>query len=333
MSVSGVITRRLGGRGPAVSALGLGCMGMSEFYGPAAEADCIKLIHEALARGVNFFDTADMYGPFTNERLLGRALRARRHEAVIATKFGFVRDELGGYHGINGRPDYLRTALEASLRRLGTDHVDLYFQHRVDPSVPIEETVGAMGELVKAGKVLHIGLCEASVATLTRAHREFPLCALQTEYSLWSRDPEDGLLEACRQRGIGFVAYSPLGRGFLTGTFREPADLAEDDYRRQAPRFQAENFAANLAVVDALADLARQHGTTAAQIALAWVLAQGTDILPIPGTTRLERLEENLAAMHLDLTDEDLARIEAVAPRGFAAGSRYPPERMRMLDL
>ena len=306
---------------------------MSEFYGPAAEADCIKLIHEALARGVNFFDTADMYGPFTNERLLGRALRARRHEAVIATKFGFVRDELGGYHGINGRPDYLRTALEASLRRLGTDHVDLYFQHRVDPSVPIEETVGAMGELVKAGKVLHIGLCEASVATLTRAHREFPLCALQTEYSLWSRDPEDGLLEACRQRGIGFVAYSPLGRGFLTGTFREPADLAEDDYRRQAPRFQAENFAANLAVVDALADLARQHGTTAAQIALAWVLAQGTDILPIPGTTRLERLEENLAAMHLDLTDEDLARIEAVAPRGFAAGSRYPPERMRMLDL
>ena len=333
MSLSGGNTRRLGARGPEVSALGLGCMGMSEFYGHPAEADCIKLIHEALARGVNFFDSADMYGPFTNEQLLGKALRARRHEAVIATKFGFVRDELGGYHGINGRPEYLRAALEASLRRLGTDYVDLYFQHRIDPAVPIEETVGAMGELVSAGKVLHIGICEASVATLTRAHREFPLCALQTEYSLWSRDPEDGLLEACRTQGIGFVAYSPLGRGFLTGAFRELADLAEDDYRRQAPRFQSENFAANLAVVDAVSDLARRHGVTAAQIALAWVLAQGPHIHPIPGTTRLARLEENLAAAHLSLTAEDIAGIEAVAPRGFAAGPRYPPERMRMLDL
>lgn len=331
--MSEVRLRRLGARGPEVSALGLGCMGMSEFYGHPAEADCIQLIHEALARGVNFFDTADMYGPFTNERLLGRALKGRRHEAVIATKFGFVRDELGGYHGINGRPEYLRTALEASLRRLGTDHVDLYFQHRIDPAVPIEETVGAMGELVSAGKVLHIGICEASAATLERAHREYPLCALQTEYSLWSRDPEDTLLETCRALGMAFVAYSPLGRGFLTGSLREPGDLAEDDYRRQAPRFQAENFAANIAVVDAVAEVARERGATAAQIALAWVLAQAPHIVPIPGTTRLARLEENLAAMRLTLSATDLARIEAVAPRGFAAGTRYPAERMRMLDL
>jgi aryl-alcohol dehydrogenase-like predicted oxidoreductase len=327
------VQRPLGPRGPQVSVPGLGCMGMSEFYAPPDETESVKLIHEALARGINFFDSADMYGPFSNERLLGRALKGRRHEAVIATKFGFVRDELGGYHGINGRPEYVKTALDASLRRLGTDHVDIYYQHRVDPAVPIEETVGAMGEAVAAGKVLHIGLCEVAASTLARAHRECPVTAVQSEYSLWSRDPEDGLLAACRERGIAFVAYSPLGRGFLTGRFRQPEDLPADDYRRQMPRFQAENFAANVAVVDAVTALAAARGTSAAQIALAWLLAQGEDVLPIPGTTRLDRLEENIGAAHLTLSKDELAQIEAVAPRGFAVGTRYPAERMRMLNL
>ena len=326
-------TRQLGATGPRVSAIGLGCMGMSEFYGAADETGCIKLIHEALARGLNFFDSADMYGPFTNEQLLGKALKGRRGEAVIATKFGFVRDEKGGYHGINGRPEYVHSALDASLRRLQLDYVDVYYQHRVDPAVPIEETVGAMGDLVRSGKVRHIGLSEASSATLRRAHAEFPLTALQTEYSLWSREPEDELLALCRSLGIAFVAYSPLGRGFLTGDIRRLEDLAENDFRRNAPRFSEENLARNLAVVDEVRALANRLGASAAQVALAWVLAQGEHIVPIPGTTRLARLEENLAAIDLQLSPDELAALEAVAPRGFAAGTRYPEERMRMLNL
>jgi len=326
-------TRQLGATGPHVSGIGLGCMGMSEFYGAADEGECLKLVHEALARGVNFFDSADMYGPFTNEQLLGKALKDRRDEAVVATKFGFVRDEKGGYHGINGRPEYVRAALDASLRRLQLEYVDLYYQHRVDPAVAIEETVGAMGDLVRAGKVRHIGLSEASPATVRRAHAEFPLTALQTEYSLWSREPEDELLATCHALGIAFVAYSPLGRGFLTGEIRRLEDLAENDFRRNAPRFAGENFARNLAVVDEVRAIGSRLGASAAQVALAWVLAQGQHIVPIPGTTRLARLEENIAATRLTLGPDDLAALEAVAPRDFAAGTRYPEERMRMLNL
>ncbi|MGD9600999.1 MAG: aldo/keto reductase [Gammaproteobacteria bacterium] len=325
--------RQLGARGPEVSILGLGCMGMSEFYGTANDAESIRLIHAALARGVNFFDTADMYGPFTNEVLVGKALAGQRSRAVIATKFGFVRDERGGYHGINGRPEYIRMACDASLRRLNIETIDLYYQHRVDPAVPIEESVGAMGELVRAGKVRHVGLSEAGPETLRRAHREFPVTALQSEYSLWSRDVEDAHLAVCRELGIGFVAYSPLGRGFLSGEIRRVDDLAPDDFRRGHPRFSGENFARNLDVVDAVRRIAARLGATAAQVALAWVLAQGQDIVPIPGTTRVGRLEENLAAAALTLTAEDLAELTAVAPRGFAAGERYPVERMKMLNL
>lgn len=325
--------RKLGAQGPTVSSLGLGCMGMSEFYGAADDRSSVALIHEALARGVNFLDTADMYGPFTNERLLGRALAGRRGEAIVATKFGIVRDERGGFGGVCGRPDYVRTSCDASLSRLAVDHVDLYYQHRVDPEVPIEETVGAMADLVRAGKVRHIGLSEASVETVRRAHREHPITALQTEYSLWSRDPEDGHLALCAELGIAFVAYSPLGRGFLTGAIRSPEDLAPDDFRRHSPRFLGENFQRNLDVVDRIHELAAARGCTAAQLALAWVLGRGDHIVPIPGTTRLERLVENVAAADLELTSAELAALEAAAPRGFAAGTRYEEDRMRMLNL
>jgi len=326
--------RKLGALGPEVSAIGLGCMGMSEFYGPTDEAAAIEVLHRALSLGINFFDTADMYGPWTNETLLGKAFAGRRAEAVIATKFGIVRDEQGGFNGVCGRPDYVKACCDASLRRLRTDHIDLYYQHRVDPNVPIEDTVGTMGELVAAGKVRFLGLSEASVPTLRRAHKEHPITALQTEYSLWSRDPEDGgHLEACRELGIAFVPYSPLGRGFLSGAIKSIDDLAADDFRRITPRFSGENFAKNLDVVRKLEEFAHRRGCTPAQLALAWVLSRGGHLVPIPGTTRLARLAENVAAVDIELTAGELAAIEDVAPKGFAAGDRYDERRMTMMNL
>ena len=326
-------TRKLGALGPLVSGLGLGCMGMSEFYGATDEAESIKLIGEAIARGVTMLDTADMYGPFANEVLIGKALQGQRYSVILATKFGIVRDDQGGWHGVSGRPDYIKTACDASLRRLKVDHIDLYYQHRVDPSVPIEESVGTMADLVRAGKVRFLGLSEAAPATLRRAYKEHPITALQSEYSLWSRDPELEHFAVCRELGIALVAYSPLGRGFLTGAIRQLDDLAPDDYRRNSPRFSAENFPRNLAVVDQVEAIATQRGVTAAQVALAWVLAQGNTIIPIPGTTKLPRLIENLGALEFTLTPEELAAITAVAPRGFAAGERYDETRMKMLNL
>ena len=299
-------------------------MGMSEFYGTADEQQSIDTIHRALDVGITFFDTADMYGPFRNEQLVGKALRPRRSEATIATKFGIVRDESGAMHGINGRPEYVHEACDASLQRLGVDHIDLYYQHRVDPEVPIEETIGAMGQLVDAGKVRYLGLSEAAPDTLRRANDEFPITALQTEYSLWSRDPEDDILPTCRALGIGFVPYSPLGRGFLTGRFQSPDDLPEDDWRRHNPRFQGENFQMNLHLVDEVKRLAGEKGVTPAQLALAWVLEQGDDIVPIPGTTSAEHLEENAAALDVTFSDRELERIDEIAPQGAAAGDRYP---------
>ncbi len=325
--------RKLGKLGPLVSSVGLGCMGMSEFYGATDDAESVKLIHEGLARGLNFFDSADMYGPFTNEALLGKALSGRRQQAVIATKFGFVRDEQGGWHGVSGRPEYIKAACDASLRRLKIEHIDLYYQHRVDPAVPIEDSVGAMADLVRVGKVRFIGLSEAAPATIRRAYREHPITALQTEYSLWSRDPETEHFAVCRELGIAFVAYSPLGRGFLTGTIRHFEDLAADDFRRNSPRFMGENFQRNLDVVDAVSSIAERRGCTAAQVALAWALAQGDHLIPIPGTTKLARLEENLGATDVVLAPEDFVALETVAPKGFAAGERYPEERMKMLNL
>jgi aryl-alcohol dehydrogenase-like predicted oxidoreductase len=317
-------TRTLGDQGLTVSALGLGCMGMSEFYGTAEEDASIDTIHRALDLGITLFDSADIYGPFTNEQLVGKALRPRREEATIATKFGIVRDESGAMHGLNGRPEYAHEACDASLQRLGVDHIDLYYLHRVDPDVPIEETVGAMGQLVEAGKVRFIGLSEAAPDTLRRANDEFPVTALQTEYSLWSRDPEDEILSTCRELGIGFVPYSPLGRGFLTGRFQSPDDLPEDDWRRHNPRFQGENFQMNLHLVDEVKRLAGEKGVTPAQLALAWVLEQGDDIVPIPGTTRAKHLEENAAALDVTFSDRELKRIDEIAPQGAAAGDRYP---------
>jgi aryl-alcohol dehydrogenase-like predicted oxidoreductase len=316
-------TRILGDQGLKVSAIGLGCMGMSEFYGRADEDEAIRTIHRALDLGVTFLDTADMYGPFTNERLVGRAIAGRREEVVIATKFGNERLEDGTRVGINGSPEYVRRACDASLERLGVDYIDLYYQHRVDQSVPIEETVGAMAELVVKGKVLHLGLSEASPATVRRAHRAAPITALQTEYSLWTRDPEDEILRTVRELGIGFVAYSPLGRGFLTGRLQTVDDLDEDDFRRTQPRFQGENFQRNLELVERVKEIADEKGCTPGQIALAWVLAQGQDIVPIPGTKRVTYLEENVAALDVELTEDEMRRLDEAAPVGAASGDRY----------
>jgi aryl-alcohol dehydrogenase-like predicted oxidoreductase len=316
--------RTLGAAGLTVSAEGLGCMGMSEFYGTADEQEAIATIHRALELGITLLDTADMYGPFTNERLVGRAIAARRDEVVLATKFGILRGEDGARLGIDGSPDHAREAIDASLERLGVEHVDLWYLHRVDPRVPIEDTVGAMAEAVQAGKVRHIGLSEAAPDTLRRAQAVHPITALQTEYSLWSRDPENGVLDACRELGIGFVAYSPLGRGFLTGAIRSPEDLADDDFRRHSPRFQGDNFQANLDLVTAVQEIAAEKECTPGQLALAWVMAQGEDVVPIPGTKRRAYLEENAAAVEVTLSEDDLRRIDEVAPAGSAAGDRYP---------
>lgn len=326
-------TTLLGNSNLRISAIGLGCMGMSEFYGAADRKQSVAVIHAALEQGLNFFDSADAYGPFTNEVLLGQALAGRRHLAVIATKFGNRRGTNGEFLGICGRPDFVRSACEASLKRLGIDCIDLYYQHRVDPTVPIEDTVGAMGELVRAGKVRALGLSEAAPATLRRAHATFPISALQTEYSLWSREPEDELLATCRELGVSFVAYSPLGRGMLSGQIRSINDLDETDFRRLTPRFQGDNFKRNLDVVDKVHELARARGCTASQLALAWVLAQGPDVIPIPGTRSPLRLAENIAAAALTLSASDLAAIEAVAPRGFALGLRYDEGRMKALNI
>ncbi|PZU73005.1 MAG: aldo/keto reductase [Brevundimonas sp.] len=324
-------TRKLGRDGPEVSAIGLGCMGMSAFYGGADEAQSIAVIHRALDLGVTLFDTAEMYGPHTNEVLVGKALKDRRDQAFIATKFGINRQP-DGSAVTDGSPANVRRAVEGSLSRLGVDHIDLYYQHRIDPNTPIEETVGAMAELVKEGKVRFLGLSEAAPETLRRAQATHPITALQTEYSLWSRDPEDELLEVVRELGIGFVPYSPLGRGFLSGEIKSIDDLAPDDFRRTNPRFAGDNFQRNLDLVEAVGAIAADKGVTAAQLALAWVLAQGDDLVPIPGTRRISTLEQNVAAADIVLTPEDLARIEAVFPRGAAAGERYAPGGMSSLN-
>jgi aryl-alcohol dehydrogenase-like predicted oxidoreductase len=322
--------RQLGRSGVSVSAIGLGCMGMSDFYGAADEAKSIETMHHAIDLGVDFFDTADIYGPFTNEELVGRAIRDRRDRVVLATKFGNMRTADGKFLGVNGRPEYVRQACDASLRRLGVNEIDLYYQHRVDPETPIEETVGAMSGLVQAGKVRHLGLSEAAPATIRRAHAIHSIAALQTEYSLWSRDPEGELLDTCRELGIAFVAYSPLGRGFLTGRYRSIDDLAPDDWRRNNPRFQGDNFQKNLDLVGTVEQLAKANGCTPAQLALAWLLSRGEDVIPIPGSTRIERVRENAGATSVTLSADDIRSLDALAPT--VAGARYPEGGMRAVN-